>query len=190
MQDLRYTNTAIVLHWIIAVMVLVLLGLGWYMSDLPTGRERSTLIRLHKTIGISVFLLMLVRVSWRAKHRPPPLTSGPDWQIRFAHYNHLFLYAFLFIQPLSGYLSSSFSGYGTRYLGIDLPQWGWEDERLNTIFNTVHQYSGMVLAGLIFLHFLGAMTHLYIHKDSVMHRMVPRSNRRGPGATDSNRLSA
>lgn len=171
-------------------MVLALIGMGWYMADLPTGRERSTLIRLHKTIGISVFLLMLARVWWRAKYPPPPLVSGPGWQIRIANLNHSFLYVFLFIQPVSGYLSSSFSGYGTRYLGIDLPQWGWEDELLNTIFNTIHAYSGKVLAGLIALHILGAMTHLIIYRDPVVGRMIPAGGKRRRSGSGTDRLSA
>lgn len=190
MGDLRYTNTAIALHWIVAAMVLTLLPLGWYMADLPTGDQRSTLIRLHKTIGITVFLLMLLRVFWRARHGAPPLAGVPRWQARLARANHAVMYVFLFIQPVTGYLSSSFSGYGTRYLGVDLPQWGWEDEALNTLFNTIHQASGKVLAVLIALHFLGAMTHLLVYRDSVVRSMMPGRSETRRTESGLDRLSA
>lgn len=165
------------LHWAIAVLVPVLLGIGWYMADLPTGAERSGLIRLHKTLGISVFLLMLARLGWRLAHRPPPLTGVPDWQVRMAWINHRVLYLLLFLQPLSGYLSSSFSGYSTSYFGIPLPEWGWKDEELNAIFNTVHRYTARVLAGLVLLHLLGALTHLLVYRDSVVQRILPGRGR-------------
>lgn len=177
LEEERYTRTAMALHWVVAVLVLALLVIGWYMADLPEGPERSSFIRLHKTLGISVFLLMLARVGWRLTHRPPPLAGVPDWQARMARINHRILYLALFVQPLSGYLSSSFSGYGTKYFGLELPNWGWKDEALNAIFNTVHRYSALVLASLVLLHFLGALTHLLVYRDTVMERILP--GRRG-----------
>ena len=74
-REERYTRTAIGLHWLVAAMVLAMLGIGWYMAELPEGALRSGLIQLHKTIGISVFLLMLFRLGWRFVYRPPP--PGP-----------------------------------------------------------------------------------------------------------------
>ncbi|CAN5315609.1 cytochrome b [soil metagenome] len=168
-----YTAGAIALHWAVALMVFALLGLGWYMDDLPEGVARSASIQLHKSIGISVFLLMLIRVLWRLSHRPPPLNRVPGWQIRLARSNHCLMYVLLFVQPLSGYLSSSFSGYPTQYAGIELPHWGWRDEALNDLFSTVHQINSKVLAALIVLHILGALTHLLVYRDSVVRRMLP-----------------
>lgn len=179
-REERYTRTAIGLHWLVAAMVLAMLGIGWYMADLPEGALRSGLIQLHKTIGISIFLLMLFRLGWRFMFRPPPLVTPPPWQSKLARLNHGVLYFVLFVQPLSGYLSSSFSGYRTRYFGLGLPHWGWKDEGLNAIFNTIHQYSARVLALLILLHVFGALTHLLIYRDSVVRRMMPLGRQEGP----------
>src|ERR1700686_301141 len=78
----RYTTTAIVLHWLIAAAVIVLIGWGWWMQTipkLPVG-PRVDAFNLHKSIGMTVLLLMLVRIGGRARHRPPPLMPMPRWR--------------------------------------------------------------------------------------------------------------
>lgn len=169
----RYTLTAIVLHWAIALMVFVLIGVGWYMDDLPKGPDRGWYFALHKNIGISLFLLLLLRVIWRATHRPPPLPDLPAWNRNLARANHFLLYALLFIQPVSGYISSSFSGHKGRYFGMELPYWGWKDETLNDIFSTLHEISSKVLLALVAFHLLGAIMHRAYYRDSTMRRMLP-----------------
>jgi cytochrome b561 len=170
----RYTYTAIFLHWATAALVLSLFALGWYMVDLPRGPDRSFSFALHKSIGLTVFMLGLVRVVWRIRHRPPfyPSEMG-GLRIALARAVHHMFYILLVLQPVSGYLSSSFSGYKTRFFGIALPHWGWRDSPLNELFTEIHVMCSLALAILIVAHILGALAHLTNHGDHVFRRMSP-----------------
>lgn len=173
-KNAKYTHTAMVLHWLMMLLIFILIGLGWYMADLPKGEQRSALFALHKSIGLTVFLLALLRLSWRRSHPPPLLPASLErWRRRFAGVIHFAMYCCMFLQPLSGYLSSSFSGYATRYFGIPLPHWGWEDKFLNELFSSVHEWSAVALCTLIVIHVLGAISHALPGQEPVLRRMLP-----------------
>lgn len=162
------------LHWVTMVLVLVLFGLGWYMVELPQGPDRSRAFALHKSIGLTVLLLTLIRIGWRITHKPPPLPASiGGWRIALAHAVHYAFYVLLLVQPLSGYISSSFSGYRTRYFGIPLPHWGHENPPLNELFTEIHVISSVGLLSLIVVHVLGALAHIVTPGDRLFRRMVP-----------------
>jgi len=170
----KYTRTAMLIHWSMAALVLTLIGLGWYMVELPQGPGRSYYFGLHKSLGLSVFALLVVRIGWRFAHRPPALpASVPWWQRGMAHLVHLGFYALLFVQPLSGYLSSSFSGYKTRWFGMPLPHWGWRDAPLNELFTEVHVIGSIALVVLITTHLLGVLSHVVAGQWALVRRMWP-----------------
>jgi len=170
----RYGVVAIVLHWLIAALIFTLFGIGWYMGALPDGPDRSWFIALHKSLGLTVLGLVVLRLAWRLSHPPPPFPRTlPSWERLAAVMNHRILYLLMFIQPISGYLSSSFSGYKTRYFGIPLPHWGWKDEALNTFFNTIHVVDAYLLFALVTLHVLAALRHLLILRDRIFQRILP-----------------
>lgn len=170
----RYTYVAMCLHWLMALLVFALVGMGWFMVDLPQGPDRSWYFALHKSIGLSVFALLVLRVVWRIGHRPPALpASVPLWQRGLAALVHLSFYAVLVVQPLSGYLSSSFSGYKTRWFGLPLPQWGWQDAPLNELFTEIHVISSIALVVLILIHLLGTVSHLVSGEGALFRRMWP-----------------
>ena len=169
----KYTWPAIALHWVMALLVVGMLGVGLYMAPLPKGPERSGLIALHKSIGITLAGLYFVRLAWRAHHPPPPYPASiPAWQQRAAHANAIALYVLLIVQPLSGYLSSSFSGYKTSWFGLPLPYWGWESQSLNAAFHLVHVVGSRLLMILITLHLAGAALHAFVRRDGVVRRML------------------
>ena len=179
-RNARYDNVAISLHWAIMLLILSLYGIGWYMVDTPDGSLiRTKLFALHKSIGLTTALLILCRIIWRITHIPPtlPETVQP-WQNKLASLTHLFLYFLMVLQPLSGYLSSSFSGYKTRVWGIPLPQWGWKEPVLNQLFTDIHVLSSVTLLCLIILHICGAFSHLFLRHGNVLPRMWPGSSRR------------
>jgi cytochrome b561 len=168
----KYAWPAIALHWLMALLVIAMLGLGLYMADLPEGAERSRLIALHKSIGLTLAGLYFARLTWRLSHPPPPYPpSIPEWQRRAAHANAIALYVLLLLQPLTGYLSSSFSGYKTKWFGVPLPYWGWESVPLNAAFNFVHVVGSRLLMILITLHLAGAALHAFVRRDDVVRRM-------------------
>lgn len=170
----RYTRTAIGLHWVTAVLVLFMFGLGWYMVDLPKGPERGANFALHKQIGILIFLITVVRLVWRARHPAPPLPDTlPAWQNRLAFSVHRLFYVVLILHPLTGFASAQFAGYGTRFFGIPLPQWGWEDKSINTFFTGCHEITALILLILIICHLAGAISHILKKGDHLVRRMLP-----------------
>ena len=175
----RYTTTAIVLHWLIAAGVIVLIGWGWWMQTipkLPVG-PRVDAFNLHKSIGMTVLLLMLVRISWRARHRPPPLMPMPRWQAQLAQAVHVLLYICLIVQPMSGYLGSAFSGYPVRFFGIVLPAWAPKYDILKDAFGVVHLVNSWVLVGALALHVAGTVKHALLERDGSFRRIWPRTSR-------------
>ncbi|MGH8583866.1 MAG: cytochrome b [Gammaproteobacteria bacterium] len=171
----RYTLPAVILHWLLAVLIPAMAGLGWFMGDLPKDYpQRSEIFALHKSFGILIFVLLAVRLAWRLTHRPPALPEAVQgWQRMLAKLMHGVLYVFLLLQPLSGYLSSSFTKYDTAFFGLPLPKWGWRDRDLHEFFEEVHAVNVIVLAVLIGLHVCGALYHALKPGDTVFRRILP-----------------
>lgn len=178
MQE-RYSRVAIALHWAIALLALFQIGLGWWMIELPKSPPglRADGFNLHKSIGITIGLLMLARLGWRLGHVPPPLPASlPRWQARAARLNHGLLYAALILQPLVGYLGSSFTRYPIKYFGLTLPHWGWEAPALKQLCSNLHFALACLISALVALHIAAALKHLS-KRDTVFARIWPRRAR-------------
>ncbi|RAR56569.1 cytochrome b561 [Paraburkholderia unamae] len=170
----RYTGSMIALHWLIALGIVGLLALGLYMVSLPKGLPlKSTLINLHKSLGLTIFLLVLLRIMARAAHTSPPLPPMRAWQRAAARTTQGLLYLAMVAMPLSGYFGSSFNRFGTRFWGIALPKWGWDDAGLRERFFGLHEVLAWVLIALIVLHVAGALKHQWIDRDNLLARMLP-----------------
>lgn len=167
----RYSLPAIALHWAQAILILWLLWLGWTMTDLPKGAERSAAYGLHKSLGLLAMLLVFVRLAWRSRNTPPPLQAA-GWEGRLAHLTHHALYLLLILAPLAGYLASSFTPYALKFFGIEIAKAGWPDESLNGIFKLLHQVFVWGIGGLIVLHLAGALKHMVL-RDGTLSRMLP-----------------
>jgi cytochrome b561 len=185
----RYTRVAVTLHWLIAALVVAQLILGWSMIDIPKQPVgvRAFWFNLHKSIGMTIAWLVLVRIAWRFRHPAPPLpASVPGWQRRAAAVSHALLYACLLGMPLVGFLGSTYSGYPIRYFGITLPTWGYKSEPLKDFFSAVHLGFAWVFMTLIAVHAGAALKHLLIDRDAVFGRMWPQtesdSARSGPAS--------
>ncbi len=176
----RYTKVAVTLHWLIAVLVVTQLILGWWMIEIPQQPvgARAYWFNLHKSIGVTIALLALVRIAWRLRHPAPSLpASVPAWQRRAAAASHALLYACLLGMPLVGFLGSTFSGYPIKYFGILLPQWGFKSPPLKDFFSAIHLGFAWIFMTLIALHTAAALKHLLINRDGVFWRMWPRASR-------------
>lgn len=174
----RYASSLIALHWLIALCIIALLALGLYMVELPKGLPmKATLINLHKSLGLTVFLLVLIRIMVRAAVHRPPLPPMRPWQRAAARTTQVFLYVGMLALPVTGYLGSSFNTYGTRFWGLPLPKWGWDDPGLRAIFFGTHDTLAYAMIGLIALHTLGALKHELIDRDGLMQTMLPRRSK-------------
>jgi cytochrome b561 len=169
----RYTTTAIVLHWLIAAGAVTMIGLGWWMISIPKDPPgaRLTAFNLHKSIGITIFMLMVARLTWRLAHRPPPLPPMPRWQARAARANHALLYACLLLMPIAGFTASSFSGRPIVYFGHPLPMFFARNDAIAQAFYAVHLTVSWILVAAIAVHVAAAIKHQFIDRDSLIRRM-------------------
>jgi len=169
----RYTRVAIALHWLIALLVVIQVGWGFWMLGIPKQPPgfRADAFNLHKSIGMTIFALMAIRLAWRAVHRPPALPPMATWQARLAHVNHGLLYAALLLQPLVGYLGSEVSGYPVKYFGVTLPSWAGKHPELKDFLSGVHFVIAWTIVLLVVLHLAGAIKHAVVDRDRLLARM-------------------
>ena len=195
MKD-RYTKTAIILHWLLALGIFGMLALGWFMTDLPReapkqstydlfnwgiytwqlseeASPRTFYFNLHKSIGITLLFFIVIRVIWRISHKPPAaLKSYKAWERKLSTGAHHLLYLLMLVVPLSGLIMSIASKYGVKWFGLDFIA-GIDSKPLREIFHEVHEIAGIIILLIIAIHILGALKHKFIDKDETMKRMLP-----------------
>jgi cytochrome b561 len=170
-----YTPTAVVLHWLIALLIVAGFCLGLSMVDLPLSPKKLKWFSWHKWIGISVFLLTVCRLAWRLGHRPPALPASiPPWQRGAAAATHVLLYLLTLVIPISGWLYSSAAGVSVVYLGLfPLPNLVAADKPLAEELKLLHEVLNYTLLTLVLLHVAAALKHQFIERDAVLARMLP-----------------
>jgi cytochrome b561 len=171
----RYTTTAISLHWLIAVLLLVLIGIGWYMNDLPRASpDKRFLEALHKSLGLLAGLLVMIRIAWRTGHAPPSLPqSMRSWELHAVRFTHALLYVCMVLMPLTGYLSANFDRDALLFFGLEIPRWSAPDRLLARLIEDIHGAFSNVLVAIIAVHVAAALKHWFIDKDGVFQRMLP-----------------
>ena len=176
---MRYTRTAIALHWLIALLIVAAFPVGLYMTGLKLSPTKLKLYAYHKWLGITVVLLAIVRLAWRVRHpAPPPPAHMPVWQQRVATAIHHLLYVFMLLVPAVGWLMSSAKGFQTVYLGVvPVPDLLAKDEALGDLLAIVHASLAYLLAALVGIHAAAALKHHLIDRDDVLTRMLPGGDR-------------
>ena len=172
----RYTNTAVALHWLIALLIVGTFTLGLVMTDIPgISPTKLRYFSWHKWAGVTVLFLACARMLWRVRHRPPALPGAmPAWQRRAAHGLHHLLYLLIFAVPLSGYFYTLATGYPVVYFGLfQLPVLIAKNKALADTLEPVHYWLNMVMAGLVVLHVLAALKHHFVDRDDTLRRMLP-----------------
>ena len=187
----RYTGIAIGLHWLVAGLMVINTALALSVDHWPEDWARPV-VDTHKSIGITVLGLALLRILWRSSHRPPDLPPGyKPWESRLSHIVHLALYALMIGLPLSGWLHDSAwkdaATHPMRLFGL----FPWPrialvsgldpalKERLHGLFGFVHTNLGYALYVLVALHILGALKHQFIDGEMEIERMWPAPRRTG-----------
>ncbi len=171
----RYSGPAMLLHWLIAVLIFGLFPLGLYMSELALSPRKIELVSWHKWFGITVLLLVVLRIVWRVGHRPPPLpASVPRWQVGAAHALHGLLYLLILAIPLSGWALSSAAGVPVVWWGVlPLPSLLAPDHALAHRLVEVHEWLNFTMAALVVAHVGAALKHQFVDRDGVLLRMLP-----------------
>lgn len=171
----KHSQTAIGLHWITALAVLGLLGVGLWMVGLPLGLLKLKVYAWHKWIGMAVLALTVARLLWRWRHPPPALPGSlRDWERRLAPIAHWTLFALLLAMPLSGWMMNSAAGVGLYWFGyIPIPDLVPRDSDLFAALKTVHKVLSRLLIAVVILHVAAVIYHDVLRRDGVFRRMWP-----------------
>lgn len=154
----------VLLHWLVAATVIFLFVSSWWMLSLPLPSDEFTYrelpFQLHKNIGISLFVAAMTMAALRVKTLLQETRTNRTWLQRLAIWDHILLYMLLAVCCLSGYVSSSYSGWSTTLWWIvEIPAWTEENDELNILFSDIHMFSCWALLGLLLLHVGAAIYH-------------------------------
>jgi cytochrome b561 len=172
---LRYGHIAVTLHWVMALLVIGMLCLGLYMVGLSISLEKLQLYGWHKSFGVLILMLVVVRLAWRFSSIIPKLPPALAlWQKFAAHMTHVLLYACLFLMPITGWLMSSAAGVPVSFFGwFMLPVPVPASEQWRLMFLEIHKLIAFGLIGLICIHIGAALQHHFIYKDNILRRILP-----------------
>ena len=176
----RYSTVSLVLHWLIAALVVTQIVLVT-AHEATEGSASRELLNMHKSVGLSILVLTLVRLGWRIANPAIPLPMEmPRWQKLLARTNHVLFYVLLIAMPLVGWAASSAAGRDIVWFGLFnwplLPVGGGREMAGNLM--DVHEAAAKLLIFLVVLHIVGALKHQFIDRDNVLHRMIPLIPRR------------
>lgn len=171
----HYSAVAQAFHWIIAALIVTQFTLAWMADDLPLGMHKLALLARHKSFGMTILMLAVLRLVWRLFNPPPPLPEGMSKiEQVLARISHVAFYVLLFAMPLSGWLMSSAKNYSVSWFGL----FTWPDmiapnEQRFDFLKSTHGTLGVLLLSLAILHILAALKHHFWNKDDVLKRMLP-----------------
>ena len=171
----HYTSLAKLFHWLTAVAVLGMIGLGWFMTSLEFSPLMLKLFSWHKWIGICILLVTVLRLIWRFSHPAPPLPDDMPPVLRLgAHAGHIMLYALLIGLPIAGWIHSSAAGFPVVWFSvIPLPNLVGPSKQISDVFSWLHWAGGLMLVALLVAHIGAAIWHHKIKKDDILVRMLP-----------------
>jgi len=175
-----YTNTygpvAVALHWIIAGCLVCSVIMGLFIGSVEESETTEQVLAIHKSFGVTIFVLMIARLLWRLTHPAPPLPASiPASQRIAAGLTHALLYVTLLAMPIAGYIAVAARGRETQFFGLfEIPQWVPLSRLLSQNATTVHVYGQFLVYALLAAHIGAALYHRFILKDDVLARMLPR----------------
>jgi cytochrome b561 len=179
----RYTVVAIALHWLIAVGILALLAIGLIMMHASiTIATKFQLFQLHKSIGVTVLFLVIIRLAWRLFHKPPPLPEAmPSLEKKAAAGTHHLLYLAMIGLPLTGWAVVSVAPLNIPTILYGLVYWPHipflanlhDKAPVSAVVTAVHTYGAWALIAVVILHIAAALRHHLMVQDDVLWRMLP-----------------
>lgn len=179
----RWGSVIKALHWLMLLLVVGLATVGWYMKGLPNSPDKIEVYALHKSFGLTLLALAVLRLSWRTfidRERPPLPPGMPTWQRFGAHASHVALYVLLFAIPLSGWLFNSAANFPLRWFGLfSVPSLSGPDAALKAFAGAAHWALFWALCAVLAAHVGAALWHHFVRRDEVLRRMWPGTRARG-----------
>jgi cytochrome b561 len=176
MSDLpsRYSGLQKTLHWMMAALIVAMVAVGLTMTNMADGPTKDFLYELHKSTGLTVLALALIRVAMRSTRGAPPLQPMPDWQRRAAHASHHAMYVLIVLVPLAGWSATSsccppVNLFWTVPLTLPVPggEAFWK-----AVFR-IHFALAFTLAAIASIHIAAALHHHFVRRDRTLLRMLP-----------------
>jgi cytochrome b561 len=170
-----YGAVAKLLHWSIVLLIIAQVWLAIIEHDLPNGLRKLQILAWHKSGGMLILMLAVVRLVWRlANPVPPPPTGVPDWQRRAARISHGLLYTLIFLQPLTGWVMSSARNFPVSFYGLfQWPDLVAPNKELFNVMHDIHEWLARLLVTVAIVHAAAALYHHFWIKDDVLRRMLP-----------------
>ncbi|MDH5823522.1 cytochrome b [Luteimonas sp. RD2P54] len=181
----RWGGVSQLLHWLVVLLILGQGAAGLWMVDMLNSPDKIRIYALHKSFGLTILALALLRLGWRLyAGAPRPLTGVPGWQRNAARLSHWLLYALLFAIPLSGWLFNSAAGFPLQWFGLfNLPAIAARDAELRDLAASAHEWLFWLLVAVALVHAAAAFHHHLFLQDATLARMLPRGwLRAGPGS--------
>lgn len=172
--DHSYGWLAKTFHWTIGLLVIVMLIVGNIMTGMENTPAKFQIYSLHKSVGILILMLAIMRLCWRIVNVEPSHGHLARWQRFASHAVHYALYACLFLMPLSGWAMTSASGRTLHFFGLfELPAMVSPDPELAKILAERHAFIGWTIVALLCAHVGAALLHHFYYKDNILKRMLP-----------------
>jgi len=182
----RYTTTAMVLHWVIALAIITNVALAWLWPKFLPDEAVRPAIDLHKSVGVTVLGLVAMRLLWRYAHPPPPLPEGyKRWEVRASHIAHGLLYVLMFAMPLTGWIMDSAwkdaAAHPMQWFGLfEWPRIAWImqmdaglKKQIHDGFGAAHGLLSWLLIAVFVAHVGGALKHQFLDGEKELERMLP-----------------
>ena len=165
-------------HWLSAAIFIALIAIGIYMHELEDSPEKFQLYDLHKSMGVALFMLMMLRLLWLKISPNPPQLSHNRFEHILGHATKGILYLAMILLPISGWVMSNSAGYDVAFFNLfTLPQIVEENDTVHSIAKTLHGTAGPLMIVFILLHIAGALKHHLIYKDETLLRMLGKNKR-------------
>lgn len=170
----RYDKFSIFLHWSMALLLVLQLGLGVWMLELPKGGDgqRAYWFNMHKSLGMLLGILGFIRLAWSIRRPFVRAHSSPPFIQALANFSHRLLYLLIVALPVTGFLGSAFSGYPIRFFGVLLPKLSERWDGGKDVCSLMHQGLSYGLMALVAMHLLAVAYHQIMLKESLIRRMI------------------
>jgi cytochrome b561 len=171
---LQYGTTAKVFHWLVVALLVVQYLIGWLMPDIHRNMKPGAAMTFHVSIGMTILVLIVLRLAWRLVRPVAPEISLPAWQRLSSEAMHWLLYALVLATTITGWLFASFRGWSmSLFFLLPMPMLASDNEAAGKAIDGLHQAMEWALLVVIGIHVATALVHIFIYRDRIMQRMLP-----------------
>jgi len=172
--QLHYGTPAKIFHWLVVALIAIQYPIGWLMPDIHRGMQPGTPMTLHVSFGLTLLVVIVLRLIWRLTHPVAPESTLPAWQRLSSEVVHWVLYVAVLATTLTGWLFASFRGWTLTYFYLfPFPMLASDNAAAGRAIDGLHQAAEWLLLALIVIHVGAAVLHIFVYRDRIMQRMLP-----------------